>query len=50
MIPEELLQQALEEYPEFNYMFNLENATNYLEHTPDGDTHDYFLYCAYYNN
>lgn len=48
MIPEELLEQALEEYPEYSHIFNLTNATNYLEFNPNGDTNDYILYCLNY--
>ena len=48
MIPEELLNQAIEERPEYSDMFNLTNAINYLEFNPNGDTNDYILYCLNY--
>lgn len=48
MIPEELLGQAIEECPEYAHLFNLTNATNYLEFNPAGDTNDYILYCLNY--
>jgi hypothetical protein len=48
MIPEELLNQAIEECPEYSDMFNLTNAINYLEFNPNGDTNDYILYCLNY--
>ena len=48
MIPEELLNQAIEEFPEYSDMFNLTNAINYLEFNPNGDTNDYILYCLNY--
>lgn len=48
MIPEELLNQAVQEYPEYSDIFNLTNAINYLEFNPNGDTNDYILYCLNY--
>lgn len=48
MIPEELLNQAIEECPEYSDTFNLTNAINYLEFNPNGDTNDYILYCLNY--
>ena len=49
MTPDELLQLALEEYPEYSHIFTLEAATNYLENHPDGDLEGYFYLCCYIN-
>ena len=45
MIPEELLQQALEEYPEYSHMLDLTTANNYLDANPDGSLEEYIYYC-----
>lgn len=46
MIPEELVQQAKELFPDHQDIFTLEVANNYILEYPDGDPNDFLFYCS----